>query len=86
MIPIHEVLHRIRWDQEFGQGYFEVGYDDHVAQREVRVPFARIEFEAGNHFAFQWATPEGEMRTIPLHRVRAVYKDGVAIWQKNIIS
>ena len=28
MQPIHELLHRIKWDLEFGKGEFALGYDD----------------------------------------------------------
>ena len=28
MTPIHELLNRIRWDKEYGQGRFEIGYFD----------------------------------------------------------
>jgi hypothetical protein len=30
VIPIHELLARIRWDPEFGRGRFEIGYLDHT--------------------------------------------------------
>jgi len=82
MQPIDELLSRIRWDAEFGAGYFEVAYADHVSATLIRVPLQRLEFEAGNHFAFQVQTPADECRTIPFHRVRAVYKDGQLIWQR----
>ena len=42
MIPIHELLHRIHWDPEFGKGAFEIGYEDHIAGRIVRVPLGRV--------------------------------------------
>ncbi|MBW1963074.1 MAG: DUF504 domain-containing protein, partial [Deltaproteobacteria bacterium] len=25
MIPVHELLNRIRWDKDFGKGSFEIG-------------------------------------------------------------
>lgn len=36
MTPIHELLNRIRWDKEFGQGRFEVGYHDRHADQLSR--------------------------------------------------
>ena len=76
MQPIGELISRIRWDAEFGAGYFEVAYADHVSATLIRVPLRRIEFEAGNHFAFQVQTPADECRVIPFHRVRAVLCTG----------
>ncbi|MFN6960799.1 MAG: DUF504 domain-containing protein, partial [Rhodocyclaceae bacterium] len=37
MQPIHELLSRIRWDAEFGQGEFVIGYWDRVDRRLHRV-------------------------------------------------
>ena len=42
MMPVQDLLHRIRWDPQFGKGEFEIGYDDRVAGRVVRVPFWRV--------------------------------------------
>jgi uncharacterized protein (UPF0248 family) len=82
MIPIHELLHRIRWDPEFGKGAFEVGYDDHVAGRLVRVPLARVHLEPGERFAFEAVEDDGSLHLVPFHRVREVWRDGELIWQR----
>ena len=36
MTPIHELLNRIRWDEEFGRGRFELGYYDRHEDAVVR--------------------------------------------------
>jgi uncharacterized protein (UPF0248 family) len=82
MKPLRELLSKIRWDKEFGRGRFEIGYDDHIEKRIVRIPLEEIAFEEGNHFSFQIRNPEGEIITIPYHRVREVYKDGNLIWRR----
>lgn len=82
MQPIQELLNRIRWDQEFGAGYFELSYEDHVMQGDIRIPLQHVDVEAGNHFAFQITSADGSVSTIPLHRIRAVYKDGELLWQR----
>ena len=84
MVPIHELLARIRWDKEFGQGRFEIGYLDHLEERVIRVSFQDVMFEDGNQFSFQLRDSDGEMRTIPFHRVREVYKDNVLIWKRSL--
>jgi uncharacterized protein (UPF0248 family) len=83
MVPIVDLLNRIRWDKEFGKGVFEIGYLDHVEQRIVRVPLARIHLEKGNHFSFQLETEIGEILTIPFHRIREVYRDGIILWKRR---
>jgi uncharacterized protein (UPF0248 family) len=83
MMPIHELLSRIRWDKEFGSGKFDIGYLDHVEQRIIHVPLAQVRLEKGNHFSFQLETEMSETLTIPFHRIREVYRDGVMIWQRR---
>jgi uncharacterized protein (UPF0248 family) len=83
MVPIEELLNRILWDKEFGKGDFEIGYEDHIGQKVIRVQFQNIRFKEGNHISFQAENTEGEVQTIPFHRVREVYKDGNLIWHRH---
>jgi uncharacterized protein (UPF0248 family) len=82
MTPIHELLNRIRWDPEFGAAEFEIGYFDRVEQRIIRVPMRDIYFEPGDHFAFDLYDRDGALHSIPLHRVRQVFRDGELIWER----
>lgn len=82
MIPIQDLLHRIRWDADFGKGRIEIGYDDHVARRVVRVPMSRVYLEPGEHFAFDAVEDDGSTHMVPFHRVRAVWRDGKPIWRR----
>ena len=86
MMPIQDFLNRIRWDKEFGKSDFEVGYYDHVEQKIIRIPFQRLGFEEGNRFSFQFHTDTGELRNIPFHHVREVYKDGERIWYRRFVG
>ncbi len=87
-IPIQSLLNRIRWDQEFGKGHFEIGYYDHVSQKIARVSLQEVRFEEGNRFSFEMKTAAGEaggeVQTIPFHRIREVYKDGHLIWSRQL--
>ena len=82
MQPIHKLLSRIRWDRQFGRGSFTIGYYDRMEKKIIRVPFNEIIWIPGNTFSFQIIDQDGEAHTIPLHRVREVYRDGVMIWQR----
>ena len=44
MIPIHELLSRIRWDREYAEGQFKIGYYDRVEDRVIFVAFEKISF------------------------------------------
>ncbi len=82
MMPIRELLDRIRWDREFGTGRFEIGYEDHTAREILRVPFEKIKFTEGDRSSFQVEDEDGRVKTIPFHRVREVCKDGHLLWRR----
>lgn len=83
MQTIQELINRIHWDSEFSKGVFEIGYFDRVQQRIVRLPFARIYFNPDNHFFFQFVDNDGIEHSVPLHRIRDVYKNGLRIWHRD---
>lgn len=83
MIPIQELLNRIRWDAEFRKGNFELGYYDRRKDRIILVPLDQIDFEPGNHFSFEITDSNNETHTIPFHRVKEVYKNGELIWRRK---
>ena len=81
METIRELLSRIRWDDEFGKGTFEVGIYDLVADAVEFHPHEELHLEKGNHFSFTICV-DGEVLTIPFHRIRAVRKNGQTIWKR----
>jgi uncharacterized protein (UPF0248 family) len=82
MVPIHELLNRIRWDKDFAQAQFEVGFYDRHEKSVQRVPLKDISFPADAHHAFELTDKQGETHRIPFHRVRLVYRNGELIWHR----
>lgn len=82
MIPIHELLARIRWDPDFGRGEWEIAYLDHARPDLVRVPLADIVTQPGDHFMLQAPDEEGLLQSIPYHRIREVRRDGQLVWSR----
>ena len=82
MVPIQELLSRIRWDSEFGHAQFVVGYYDRIDRQIVKVPLARIVFEADSHGSFEAIEADGSAHSVPYHRVREGYRDGELIWRR----
>ena len=82
MIPIQDLLNRIRWDAEFARGEFEIGYFDRVEDRVIHVPFHEVNFPPGEPQTFRLVDAEGRAHHVPLHRVREVFKDGQRIWHR----
>jgi uncharacterized protein (UPF0248 family) len=82
MLPIHELLHRIQWDAEFGNAEFEVRYLDRVADRMASVSWRNVRFAKGEHFVFEATEEDGSVHSVPLHRVREVWRNGELIWRR----
>ena len=82
MIPIHELLNRIRWDSEFAKGTFELGYHDRTENRIIMVPLKELTFPEDSPSTFQLMDPEGQVHRVPFHRVREVYRDAQRIWRR----
>ncbi|MCM5569270.1 DUF504 domain-containing protein [Burkholderiaceae bacterium FT117] len=82
MMPIHELLSRIRWDPAFGSADFTLGYWDRVQERIVTVPLREATIDPQDHFAFDVVDDEGEVHHVPFHRVRQVFRNGTLIWER----
>ena len=82
MLPLHQLLKRIRWDPEFGKGRFRIGYADHLAGGLVIIELSEFHVDPDNRFMFDVFDETGERHSIPFHRVKQVFKDGVLIWQR----
>jgi uncharacterized protein (UPF0248 family) len=82
MIPIQDLLHRIQWDAAFAEAEFEIAYYDRVSRTLVRLPLRYIRFPHGERFAFEAIEADGSVHSVPLHRVREVWRNGELIWQR----
>lgn len=81
METIRELLNRIRWDDGFGQGTFDVGIYDRILKTIEFHPIEELHIEKGNHFSFS-VEADGEVLNIPFHRIREVRKNGQVIWKR----
>lgn len=84
MIPIQDLLNRIRWDRRFADARFELDYYDRVERRLVRVALRDIQFPSDSHVLFELVDDRGQLHSIPLHRIRDVYRNGQRIWQRPL--
>jgi hypothetical protein len=82
MMPIHELLSRIRWDAEFAHGEFELGYFDRLEKRVILVPFRKISFPEKDPGRFQLIDAAGQLHRVPFPSCARVYKDGQRIWHR----
>jgi uncharacterized protein (UPF0248 family) len=83
MEPVQDVLNRIRWDSEYAKSQFTIGYYDRIEDTIIHVPFKELYFDDSDHFDFQIVDENGVTHTIPLHRIREIYKNGDIIWRRS---
>jgi uncharacterized protein (UPF0248 family) len=79
MQPIHELLDRIRWDAEFGNAEFAIGYYDRVEDRIVVVELTKCD---RTEDGFRMIDAEERAISVPFHRVRQVFRNGALIWSR----
>lgn len=77
------MLSRIRWDKNWANDEFKIGYYDRIERGIAVVPFKEIVFPEDDHFSFEIIDQEGELHSIPYHRVRAIYRNDRLIWHRN---
>lgn len=83
MQPIHELLNRIHWDHDFGRGEFELWFLDHVGEKMVKLKLHELTFLSGDRFFFYYTDEHCVEHSVPLHRIKAVYKNGELIWHRE---
>ena len=59
MIPVHELLARIRWDADFAKARFFIGYWDRIAGAVIRVDPNDIAWDRVNPPTSIWWMPMG---------------------------
>jgi uncharacterized protein (UPF0248 family) len=79
VIPIQKLLSRIRWDPAFGNASFEIDYEDRVIGM-VRLSLEQI--VSIDTLSFSISDEQNRTITIPLHRVKNVYRNGDIIWSR----
>jgi len=83
LIPIVALVDRIRWDRDYGDAEFQLGYWDRVMRRIVRVPMRRVHVEPGERFSFEAVEDDGSVHNVPFHRAREVWRNGVLVWRRH---
>ncbi len=84
MRSVQEMLSRIRWDKNFGNADFKIGYYDRVEDTLIMVSYVSIDFPPDEHFVFELLDKEGKVHLIPYHRIRQILRNGQCIWKRKV--
>ncbi len=79
MITAKEYLNKIKWDQRENPYEYSLLYYDRITDclEELEIKDLKIE---DNLIKFE--NIEGEIINIPLHRIRAIRKNGQNVWKR----
>ena len=77
MIPIKDLLNKIKWSEEEPSDY-SIGYWDNADKKIVFIKFSEIKKIEGNFLLLD----RDEETYIPVHRVKEVRKKGKTIWER----
>ena len=83
MKTAQDILNQIRWDDHLTADSFIIGYFDRVEGKIIKTAFKEIRFPDDHHFMFEVIDEEGELRSIPYHRVKEIYQNGQLIWHRS---
>lgn len=83
MIPIHQLLSRIHWDEAYARSRFVIGYWDRLERKVLHVDLREITWDRDNPALFSLVDEDGAAHSIPYHRVREVWRDGRLIWERH---
>lgn len=83
MQPIHELLNRIHWDKDFARADFIIGFYDRVEKHIIQKSMKEVCFDKNDHYFFHFYDDEGEEHSVPLHRIKEVFRNGELIWHRE---
>ena len=79
MIPIKELLNKIKWDKREKPEQYSIFYFDRILKTLMKIPYTKIRKIEGSFLVL-----DNEKETnIPMHRIRKVVKDKVIIWERK---
>ena len=83
MQPIHELINRIRWDKEYAAAEFKIGFYDRLDHEIIYLSLKAIQLDQNDHYFFHFYDDNDEEHSVPLHRIKQVYRNGELIWHRE---
>ena len=78
MIPIKDLLNKIRWSKEENPKDYSIGYWDNIDKKLVFISFNEIKKIEGNFLLLD----REEETYIPVHRIKEVKKKDKIVWKR----
>jgi len=81
MMPIHELINKIKWDPNEKPATYLLSYYDRILKSLVEFRFDEI---ASMEDSFIQLHKEDKLVSIPFHRIKQVKKDGTIVWKRRV--
>ncbi len=79
MIPIQNLLNKIKWDKKESPQDYSIFYFDRILKTLIKAPYSRIKRIEGSFMVLG----NEEESNIPLHRIRKVMKKDEIVWERK---
>ena len=79
MIPIKDLLNKIKWDKNEHAEDYSIYYLDRISEKLIKVDFNQIKRVEGNFMVLE---KEEEEVSVPLHRIKRVTRRGFVVWKR----
>ena len=79
MIPIQDLLNKIKWDKRENPKEYIIFYYDRILKKLIPIPYTKIKKLEGSFMVLD----NEEESNIPLHRIRKVAKNNVVVWERK---
>ena len=80
MIPIQDLLNKIKWDKRENPKQYTIFYFDRILNKLISHPYTKIKKLEGTFMVLD----NEEESNIPLHRVKKVMKSNEVVWERKI--
>ncbi len=79
MLPIKDLLNKIKWDKKENPEEYTLFYFDRILNNLIPIPYNKIKRLEGS---FMILDSEDETN-IPLHRIKKVTKNKIVVWERR---
>lgn len=79
MLTIKSLLNKIKWDKRENPEEYSIFYFDRILNKLIQIPYNKIKRMEGSFMVLD----NEEESNVPLHRIRKVEKNNVAVWERK---
>ena len=79
MLPIQDLLNKIKWDIRENPDDYLIFYYDRILKELMQIPYNKIKRIEGSFMVLD----NEEESNVPLHRIRKVAKNNAVVWERK---